>query len=178
MGRMSRRSMLQVPAVALGLLLVTSVAGAHEGHGRNGVRGTCVQGVNQAKAACIAGCVDTAKSEFVACFGHGSACAQTCLNARLTCEAGPLQKIHACVGDTKNPQSCRSVFKAAVLACKTDPNPSACNDAAELNALKCRQACVDAQAPNIDTCRDAFRMCIQQCPASPSGAFLDPSESF
>src|SRR5262249_50052399 len=99
MGRMSRRSMLQAPAVALGLLLVTSVAGAHDGHGRNGAHVTCVQGVNQAKAACIAGCVDTAKSEFVACFGHGSACAQTCLNARLICEAGPLQKIHACVGD-------------------------------------------------------------------------------
>ncbi len=168
MGRISLRTTLQ--AAALGVFLAATLAGAHQ---RNAGRGSCLQGVAQAKAACVAACVDTARSEFVACFGHGSACVQTCLSARLSCEAGPLQKIHVCVGDLTNPDSCRAMFKAAVAACKTDPTPSACNDVAELNALKCRQACVDAQAPDIDTCRDAFQMCLQGCPSSPSGAFLN-----
>src|SRR5690349_13427247 len=143
-------------AAGLALLLVTTVAGAH--HGRSAGRGSCVVVVNQAKAACIAGCIDTARNDFAACFGSGSGCVQTCLAARLTCEAGPLGAIHACVGDPRNRESCRSVFKAAVAACRNDPNPEACVDDAKLNAL---------------TCRHAFRMCLHGCPGSPSGAFLD-----
>jgi hypothetical protein len=158
-------------AAGLALLLVTTVAGAH--HGRSAGRGSCVVVVNQAKAACFAGCIDTARNDFAACFGSGSGCVQTCLAARLSCEAGPVRAIHACVGDSRNPDSCRSVFKAAVAACRNDPNPEACSDEAKLNALKCRQACVDAHALDIDTCRDAFRMCLHGCPGSPSGAFLD-----
>lgn len=172
-GRTGLRHSLQ--ATALGLLLVAPVAGAHE---RSSGRGSCIQSIQQAKVACIGGCVDTARSEFVACFGSGSGCAQTCLTARLSCEAGPLQTIHECVGDPKKPNSCRAKFKADAAACKSDPNPSACIDVAQLNALKCRQACVDAEALNIQTCQEAFQMCLHGCPGSPSGAFLDDPSAF
>jgi hypothetical protein len=169
MERNSRRSTLKSTALALGVLFAAT-AGAHE---RNAGRGTCVQSVQQTKAACIADCVDTARSEFATCFGPGKVCAQTCLTARLNCEAGPLKKVKACVGDPGNPDSCKSQLKTALLACKTDPDPITCRNTAALNALKCRQACVDAQAPAIQICRDAFRMCLKACPSSPSGAFID-----
>jgi hypothetical protein len=142
----------------------------------------CIKAARQAKRSCFASCVDTFQSEFVACFGGGGtgggsgggmSCAATCLTTRLSCEAGPNQATHACVSDTTNPQSCRSVLSAALHACRTDPNPSACSDQARLDALKCRQACIDAQAPAIVDCRTAFHACLRTCPSSPSGAFLN-----
>jgi hypothetical protein len=160
-------------ATTLGLGLTLLVAPAQAGHGRGAGRGQCIGAARSAKKACVVDCVDSFRTDFQSCFGSGSDCAQNCLTARQSCEASPLQKLHACSGDTSNPDSCRSKLKAALAACKGDPNRIPCSNQAQVDALKCRQACVDAQAPTLEVCRSAYRLCLHGCKSSPSGAFLD-----
>ena len=169
---MHRRTAIVATALGLGILLLAGGAEARR-HPRSTGRGQCIGEALSAKKACIAGCVDSYQSDFEGCFGSGSSCAQNCLTARLSCESGPYAAIHACAGAVTNPDSCRSQLKTALAACKSDPAPLACANAAQVTALKCRQDCVDAQASALDTCRMAFRLCLHGCPSSPSGAFLD-----
>jgi hypothetical protein len=176
---MIRRLAISTAAFAMSLLVLPANALAH------GDRpSACIKAARQARRSCFLGCGDTFQSEFVACFGGsggnngggsggGTSCAAACLTARLTCEAGPTQAIHTCVGDIGNAQSCRFILKSTLLTCRTNANPEACMDQARLDALKCRQSCIDAQAPAIQACRNAFHACLVPCPSSPAGAFLD-----
>ena len=128
----------------------------------------CVTQARSARRACNQGCADAFQSDFAACFGAGGSCAANCITAQLSCEATPLDTLHHCASDVGNPSSCRSVREAAAQACKSDPDPPACNDEAELAALKCRQACVDEVQPQLDDCHDAFRLCVQGCAGTPT----------
>ncbi|HLK09764.1 MAG TPA: hypothetical protein VKW76_00105 [Candidatus Binatia bacterium] len=169
---MLRRALVIATIVGLGGLFGGGAAEAHRRDHASG-KGQCVAAAAAAKKSCEVGCVDTFRTDFETCFGPGSGCAQTCLTARLSCQSNPDQAIHACVGDLGNPQSCRSQLKVALAACKSDPDPVACVSRAQLDALKCRQACVDAQEPALELCQAAFRLCLRGCPSSPGGAFLD-----
>jgi len=168
---MRQRTLIIGTTLGLGILLLA--ASAQAGHGRDAGRGSCFSAARAAKKACVGGCVDSFRSDFQSCFGSGSDCAGNCLTSRQSCEAGPLQNLHACSSDASNPDSCRSQLKVALAACKSDPERLACVNHAQVEALKCRQACLDAQAPTLEICRSAYRLCLRGCKSSPSGAFLD-----
>lgn len=170
---MLRRTIIVATSLGLGVILLAGAAEAGR-HGRAAGKGkgACLAAAQAARKTCAVGCVDTFRTEFESCFGSGSGCAQNCLTARLSCQSGPTQAIHACVGDVTKPQSCRAQLKTALAACKSAPDPLACAGRAQLDALKCRQACVDAQAPALQICQTAFGLCLHGCPSSPSGAFV------
>jgi hypothetical protein len=168
---MTRPTIVAVLAVAAGVGLTATASEA----GRRGGTGRCIAAARLARNQCFQTCTATFQTDFLGCFGKGKSCAQTCLTAKLLCESGPLKTQEECASDPKNPQSCRAQLQSALQACKTNPDPSACADVAQLAALKCRQACVDAAEPQLSDCGDAFRLCLRSCPTgSPSGAFLDP----
>jgi hypothetical protein len=168
------------------LLAVTLVTGLGNA---DTTKHECLQGSRVARHQCIMGCMDTFRSDFATCFGGqpggggggtggggsgGATCAATCLTTKLGCVAGPTAAIHACVWDPTNSQSCRAQLHTALTACATAADPQSCADDAKLAALKCRQACVDAQAPALLACQNAFKACLRTCGGgSPSGAFLD-----
>jgi hypothetical protein len=169
--------------IAVGIAVLGMSFGLAAHVAQAGPVGRCVGTARQARRQCVQGCNATFQSDFVSCFGPGGQCAQTCISADTSCKGGPLQRLNTCANDPTNPQSCRSQLQAALTACKTDPDPSACADRARLIGFECRQACLDAQKPALDDCGDAFRMCLAGCagvstttttlPGSPSGAFLD-----
>jgi len=159
-----------VAALGLSLGLLASAAQAR------GVR-QCVSMARQARRQCVAGCNGTFQTDFVTCFGPGGQCAGNCISADTSCKTGPSAKLNTCANDPSNPDSCRSRPQAAINACKTDPDPPACADRARLIGLECRQACLDAQMPAFDDCRDAFRMCLAGCAGVSTTTTTSPSTS-
>jgi hypothetical protein len=131
----------------------------------------CKAAAKTTYGACQAQCKDDFQTEKDACHGKSHACVDGCRVTRDNCKQ-PVQDqedaaMAACQASKQTAiQNCNSIFPPG-----TDRDNCIFN--AKVNAFLCREDAREAAAAGFQPCRSAFMSCVQGCPASPSGAFLD-----
>ena len=141
---------------------------------------TCVQTAKAANLGCKEDCRTSADATALsACM---KACSGTFRSAKTSCKAdlasclpsctprspeGPLPTPHSCLGAcgmdlATCAQGVTVQLKSCVAGC---PNGS--------DRLTCLQGCVAAGKEGAATCASGFQTCRDNCPGSPSGAFIE-----
>jgi hypothetical protein len=115
-------------------------------------------------ATCEGDCKNTFQIEKDACHHKSHTCVDGCRINRENCDAPVQAQLDASVA------ACDATKTAAIQACNGDEN---CIFNAKVNAFLCREDAREVAAPGFQACGQSFISCVQGCPASPSGAFLD-----
>ena len=132
----------------------------------------CKMTAKQTFAACQAQCKDDFQTVKDACHGKSHACVDGCRVDRDNCDVPVQAQLDAAVA------ACNATKTTAIQNCNAifPPGSQALADCifnAKVNAFLCREDAQEAAAPGFQACRQSFISCVQGCPASPSGAFLD-----
>jgi hypothetical protein len=123
----------------------------------------CVEQASRDRATCHRDCEDEFAGTFLDCYGPPSACTTRCQAEQTQCQDPPFRALRACEGDPGEPRSCRARVDAERAACRTAPDPRACDDAARARGFECWQACQRAQEPALQRCAARFRACLDGC---------------
>ncbi|HLK09839.1 MAG TPA: hypothetical protein VKW76_00490 [Candidatus Binatia bacterium] len=133
---------------------------------------TCRTNAKDAYVSCLGDCKNTFNVERGVCHGKSPVCVADCGVARENCVTPVEDQLNAAIA------ACRATLTQQVAACKGIYPPGSsqlaqCIENAQAAAFLCRDAAGEAAQPQLQACQQAFVGCVQGCPSSPSGAFLD-----
>ena len=140
----------------------------------------CVQTAKAAKLACKEDCRTNADPTALgACT---KACSATFRSAKTSCQADLRSCLGTCTppspgGPPTPPPSCLGACGTDLAACAQGVTAqlkscvAGCRNTAD--QLGCLQGCVAAGMEGAETCASDFQTCQDNCPSSPSGAFVE-----
>jgi hypothetical protein len=135
---------------------------------------TCRMNAATAYVGCLGDCRNTFNVERGVCQGKSPHCVANCGIARQSCvtpvENQLLAAIAACVATrAQQVATCRQLYPPNSMAL------GQCIENAQAQAFLCREDAREQAQPGFQGCQQTFVSCVQGCPSSPSGAFLDPA---
>lgn len=116
----------------------------------------CRSEAKDAFKACYATCREDFQVAKDACRNRDHACVEVCRADRQVCKAPIQATLDAALAD------CKATKLAAIALCNGD---DACIDQAQAVAFVCRDDAHEAARPGLLACRQAFKTCVQACPA-------------
>src|SRR5262245_27361048 len=124
----------------------------------------CQLEARRAKSTAVSQCNQTATADKSACNNKDAACAQTCRDARETCNDPARAAIASGIA------ACETERRAAAAACRATnaagtPLLDQCLEAADTDAFVCRDAATRAQAPALAACEQEYVGCVRACPS-------------
>jgi hypothetical protein len=150
----------------------TCITGCPPGAGPLGNPGACRMQAHQNFATCLGTCRTNFQVEIDACHHKSHTCVDACRNDRTSCDAPILATLIAAI------TACDATRDAAIQNCDNLYPPGSqaradCIEQAQVDAFECREDANEQAQPSLTQCQQNFVPCVQACPASPSGAFLD-----
>jgi hypothetical protein len=132
--------------------------------------GRCVKRVREDQRTCLGAATERCRTKFETdlsgCYGSNADCARACITAQAQCRADPAVDQDGCK------LACGSDQKVENQRCRVEPDIKACQGAAKLKALKCKQKCAVDAAPALQKCMRTFDDCLVLCnrtrPAEPT----------
>ncbi len=150
------------------------VAACPPGAGPVGNPATCLQQAKQNAVACLGTCRTNFLVEIDACHHKSHSCVDGCRATRTSCAAPIVAQLNAAIA------ACNATRDQQIQNCNQSfppgsPGLADCIENAQVQAFMCREDAQEQAQPSLNQCQQNFVGCVQNCPASPSGAFLDPA---
>ena len=123
--------------------------------------GRCVKRARDDQRTCLRAATERCRTTFEtglsSCYGSNAECARACIDGQTKCREDPAVNEDGCK------LACGSDQKVENQRCRVEPDIKACQAAAKLKALKCKQKCTVEAAPALQTCMRRFDDCLVVC---------------
>jgi len=123
----------------------------------------CRDTAKQNFRTCNANCLEDFQVAVDACLNRDHACVERCRADRDGCRQPILDQLNSDIAACNarrdsDIQNCKNIFPEG------SPEQEQCIDNAQVQAFECRDQARENARPGLESCRQAFRSCVQQCP--------------
>jgi len=123
----------------------------------------CKDTAKQSFRTCNANCLEDFQVAVDACLNRDHACVERCRADRDGCRQPILDQLNSDIAACNarrdsDIQNCKNIFPEG------SPEQEQCIDNAQVQAFECRDQARENARPGLESCRQAFRSCVQQCP--------------
>ena len=123
----------------------------------------CKDTAKQNFRTCNANCLEDFQVAVDACLNRDHACVEQCRADRDGCRQPILDQLNSDIAACNarrdsDIQNCKNIFPDG------SPEQEQCIDNAQVQAFECRDQARENARPGLESCRQAFRSCVQQCP--------------